>query len=187
MSRPDRHVFVVYGPAGCGKSTVAEFLAEQFGLSFIEGDKLHPQANVEKMMAGIPLQDADRWDWLIKLREEAVTQLENGAAGVVLTCSALKKKYRDVIRIASINEHRVHVHFLCLTADQDTLVQRVTKRSATTDHFMGAAMVASQLKDLEPVGARETDVIEIDVRGDECQNENLAIEAVLSVVNPAEL
>jgi len=183
MSQPDRHVFVVYGPCGCGKSTVGEFLAEQYNFSFIEGDSLHPKANVDKMSAGIPLQDADRWDWLIKLREEAVNQLEAGAAGVVLTCSALKKKYRDVIRIASINEHRVHVHFLFLTADQNTLVERVTKRSATTEHFMGAAMVASQLADLEPVGTRETDIIQIDVCGDLSENEALATDAVKNVIN----
>lgn len=138
------------------------------------------------MAAGIPLQDADRWDWLIKLREEAVNRLEQGAAVVVLTCSALKSKYRDVIRIASINEHSVQVHFLFLTADKDTLIDRVSKRSANTNHFMGAKMVDSQLHDLEAVGARETDVIKIDVRGTAEQNTELATEAVESVIiNPA--
>ena len=131
------------------------------------------------MEAKIPLQDADRWDWLINLREAAVSALENGAAGVVLTCSALKKKYRDVIRIASINEHRVHVHFLFLQADRDTLISRVGARKV---HFMGAQMVDSQLADLETPGPRETDVIPIDVRGDMMENEQLVDSAVTSVL-----
>ena len=131
------------------------------------------------MEAKIPLQDADRWDWLINLREAAVSALENGAAGVVLTCSALKKKYRDVIRIASINEHRVHVHFLFLQADRDTLISRVGARK---DHFMSAQMVDSQLADLETPGPRETDVIPIDVRGGMVENEQLVDSAVTSVL-----
>jgi gluconokinase len=193
MSSPDRHVFVVYGPAGCGKTTIAQHIADHYSLEYIEGDNVsirpmtlqmehrlttpqyHPPSNVDKMSQNIPLQDADRWDWLINLREAAVTALECGAPGVVMTCSALKKKYRDVIRIASINEHRVHVHFLCLQADRATLIQRVSNRE---NHFMGDKMVDSQLRDLEPIGSRETDVIPIDVRGTETENQRLADSAV---------
>lgn len=140
----------------------------------------HPASNVDKMSRGIPLEDADRWDWLINLREAAVGALEGGADGVVMTCSALKKKYRDVIRIASINEHSVHVHFLCLQADRATLVNRVTNRQ---NHFMGQQMVDSQLRDLEPIGSRETDVIPIDVRGSPTQTQLLADSAVDSVLS----
>jgi gluconokinase len=132
------------------------------------------------MANNIPLEDADRWDWLINLREAAVSALENGASGVVMTCSALKKKYRDVIRIASINEHRVQVHFLCLQADRATLVSRVTARK---DHFMGQKMVDSQLRDLEPIGTREIDVVPIDVRGSQVDNEELAAAAVISLLS----
>jgi len=180
MSRPDRHVFVVYGPAGCGKTTIAQHIAQTHNLEYIEGDNYHPASNVQKMSQNIPLEDADRWDWLINLREAAVSALENGVEGVVMTCSALKKKYRDVIRIASINEHRVHVHFLYLKADRATLVSRVTARQ---NHFMGQQMVDSQLRDLEAVGSRETDVIQIDVRGTQGQNELLADSAVDSVLS----
>lgn len=178
MSRPDRHVFVVYGPAGCGKTTIAQHIAQAYNLEYIEGDNYHPPSNVDKMSRGIPLEDADRWDWLINLREAAVGALENGVDGVVMTCSALKKKYRDVIRIASINEHRVHVHFLCLQADRATLIKRVTSRK---DHFMGVQMVDSQLRDFEPASNRESDVISIDVRGSETTNFGLADKAVESV------
>jgi gluconokinase len=139
----------------------------------------HPPSNVAKMSANIPLEDADRWDWLINLREAAVSALENGASGVVMTCSALKIKYRDVIRIASINEHRVHVNFLCLQADRATLISRVTARK---DHFMGQKMVDSQLRDLEPIGSRETDVVPIDVRGTPDEIEGLAAAAVVSLL-----
>ena len=135
----------------------------------------HPPSNVDKMSRNIPLEDADRWDWLINLREAAVSALENGVDGVVMTCSALKKKYRDVIRIASINEHSVHVHFLCLQADRATLIKRVGNRA---NHFMGQSMVDSQLRDLEPIGSRETDVIPIDVSGTQTANELLADQAV---------
>ncbi|PBP15520.1 glucokinase [Diplocarpon rosae] len=100
------HLWLITGPAGCGKSTVAEFLAKKMGLPFIEGDSFHPQSNVEKMSRGIPLTDADRWDWLIRLRTEAMARLAStGAQGVVLTCSALKRKYRDVIRVAPYYSH----------------------------------------------------------------------------------
>ncbi|KIV98916.1 uncharacterized protein PV09_09359 [Verruconis gallopava] len=180
MSQRDRHVFVVYGPAGCGKTTIAQYISKAFNFTYIEGDNYHPQSNVEKMSRNIPLQDADRWDWLINLREAAVAALEQDVDGVVLTCSALKKKYRDVIRIASINEHSVHVHFLCLQADRATLIKRVTARK---DHFMGQKMVDSQLRDLEPIGSRETDVVPIDVRGTQAENEKLAEAAVVSILS----
>lgn len=132
------------------------------------------------MSANIPLEDADRWDWLINLREAAVLELENGSNGVVLTCSALKKKYRDVIRIASINQHHVQVHFLCLQADRATLVSRVTSRK---DHFMGQQMVDSQLRDLEAIDGVETDIVPIDVRGSQEENQELAAAAVVSLLS----
>jgi gluconokinase len=143
----------------------------------------HPPSNVAKMSNDIPLEDADRWDWLINIREAAVAALESGAAGVVVTCSALKKKYRDVIRIASINEHRVHVHFLFLALDEATLIKRIEERSRKTGHFMKATMVQSQLADLELPSARETDVIKIDATGTMTENYRLVkheLEAVLS-------
>ncbi|PQE14830.1 thermoresistant glucokinase family carbohydrate kinase protein [Rutstroemia sp. NJR-2017a WRK4] len=94
------HIWLITGPAGCGKSTVAQYVAKAMNLPFIEGDEFHPKSNVEKMSKGIPLTDADRWDWLTALREESLRRLTSGSDGVVLTCSALKRKYRDVIRVA---------------------------------------------------------------------------------------
>jgi gluconokinase len=112
------------------------------------------------MSNGIPLTDADRWDWLTALREESIHQLESGNFdGVVLTCSALKKKYRDVMRVAGYYNHNLLVHMIYLDAPQSVIIKRV---SARQDHFMGADMVHSQYEILEPPKADETDVIRID-------------------------
>lgn len=174
-----RHLFLVTGPAGCGKSTVAKFLAKQYDFPYIEGDDFHPKTNLDKMAANIPLNDADRWDWLIVLREQAVKALEAGASGVVVTCSALKHKYRDVIRIASINDHDVLVHFIYLRASEELLISRVKAR---TDHYMKDTMVKSQMEALEEPDKREQDVLSIDVSGSMTDVQRLALEAVSSVM-----
>lgn len=160
MSGSRRHIWVVAGSAGCGKSTVAKHLGAQLNVPYIEGDDFHPPANIAKMSTGTPLNDEDRWDWLTVLREEAVRQLEAGNQGVVMTCSALKRKYRDVIRVAPYFKHGVDVHIIFLHANIDVLLQRVGARQ---DHYMGANMVHSQLSILEPPGNDEIDVVTIDV------------------------
>lgn len=117
-----------------------------------------------------PLTDADRWDWLVLLRQAAVTCLsspENPAApdGVVVTCSALKRKYRDVIRIASYNDHDVLVHFIYLrVADEKTLLERVRARQG---HYMKSSMVHSQIEMLEEPDKEEQmmDVLQVDSDG----------------------
>ncbi|KAK4128384.1 carbohydrate kinase [Parathielavia appendiculata] len=156
----DQHIWLVTGPAGCGKSTVAKHLATSLQVPFIEGDEYHPQANIEKMSAGIPLTDADRWDWLTALREASIQALDKGNSGVVLTCSALKRKYRDVIRVAPYFTPNLHLHFIYLDAPEEVLLQRV---SARQNHYMGANMVHSQFEVLEKPQADEVDVITIDV------------------------
>ncbi|KAI0555364.1 thermoresistant gluconokinase [Xylaria curta] len=156
------HIWLVTGPAGCGKTTVAEHLSKSLNLPYLEGDSFHPQANIDKMANGIPLTDADRWDWLTLLREESLKQLASGAEGVVLTCSALKRKYRDVIRVAPYFSHDVSLHFIYLHAPEAVLLERVGLRQG---HYMGANMVRSQFEILEPPTAEETDVISIDVSG----------------------
>ncbi|KAI0418015.1 thermoresistant gluconokinase [Xylaria grammica] len=156
------HIWLVTGPAGCGKSTVAEYLSESLNLPYLEGDEFHPKANIDKMANGIPLTDADRWDWLTLLREESLKKLASGADGVVLTCSALKRKYRDVIRVAPYFSHNVSLHFIYLHAPEAVLLERVGLRQG---HYMGANMVRSQFEILEPPTAEETDVISIDVSG----------------------
>ncbi|KAI0817465.1 thermoresistant gluconokinase [Xylaria sp. FL0064] len=158
------HIWLVTGPAGSGKSTVALYLSQALNLPYLEGDSFHPKANIDKMANGIPLTDADRWDWLILLREESLRQLALGVEGVVLTCSALKRKYRDVIRVAPYFFHDVQLHFIYLHAPENVLLERVGAREG---HYMGPNMVRSQFEILEPPTADETDVISIDVSGPE--------------------
>lgn len=154
------HIWLVTGPAGCGKTTVAEYLAGALDVPYIEGDSFHPEANIEKMRNGIPLTDADRWDWLTALRDESMGRLNRGSEGVVVTCSALKRKYRDVIRVAAYYDHDILVHFIFLSASPEVLLERVSKRQG---HYMGANMVKSQFDILEPPASDEKDVFSIDV------------------------
>lgn len=143
------------------------------------------------MAAGIPLTDADRWDWLILLRDQSISTLASGASGVVLTCSALKRKYRDVIRIASYNDERVLVHFIYLHASQEVLLQRVRGRKG---HYMKDSMVKSQFEALEAPGECEKDVLAVDVSGDfgsvqvavaEAVKQVMAADIVTPVASPA--
>ncbi|KAH8788659.1 thermoresistant glucokinase family carbohydrate kinase [Diaporthe sp. PMI_573] len=154
------HIWLVTGPAGCGKSTVAKHIADSLGMSYIEGDDFHPPANIEKMSNGIPLTDADRWDWLTRLRDEALAQIQMGSNGVVVTCSALKRKYRDVLRVAPYFYPGAQLHFIYLHAPEEVLLQRVAARQG---HYMGATMVRSQFQILEPPTKEEKDVISVDV------------------------
>ncbi|KAL0261005.1 hypothetical protein SLS55_004697 [Diplodia seriata] len=176
-----RHIWIITGPAGCGKSTVAKHVADQLQLPYIEGDEFHPKANIEKMGNGIPLTDADRWDWLILLREQAVRELETGASGVVVTCSALKKKYRDVIRVASYNNVKVLVHFVYLQATEEMLMARVRARPG---HYMKDNMVRSQFESLEEPDQEELskDVLAVDVSGTMPQVQGLALGLVQEVL-----
>ena len=120
------------------------------------------------MGQGIPLTDADRWDWLISLRQAAIEALSPSEAnnnsppvGVVVACSALKQKYRDVMRVAAYGSPNVQIHFVYLKLDEAVLLQRVTQRQS---HYMKSSMVQSQLAALEePKG--EWDAITINVEG----------------------
>jgi len=127
------------------------------------------------MSKGIPLTDADRWDWLIHLREAALKELDKGPHGVVLTCSALKRKYRDVIRIAAYNDKKVMVHFVYLWAQQETILERVRGRKG---HYMKEDMVKSQFATLEEPAEDEKDCLTIDVRGSPAEVQEAAIQAV---------
>ena len=137
----------------------------------------HPEANITKMISHNPLTDSDRWDWLIALRERAVLALESSNP-VVLTCLALKCRYRDVIRIAAYGRSAVRIHFLYLRVDVGTLHQRVAARKS---HFMAADMIQSQIQDLEePQG--EGDVAEVDGNATPTVVRQVVEEVVLNVV-----
>lgn len=194
LRKETKRLWVITGPAGCGKTTVAEHLAKELGLPYIEGDQVgfnssvvhpgstsdhlfqfHPQSNIDKMSKGIPLTDADRWDWLIHLREAALKEVNKGPHGVVLTCSALKRKYRDVIRIAAYNDRKVMVHFVYLWAAQETILERVRQRKG---HYMKEDMVKSQFATLEEPADDERDCLTIDVRGSPPEVQEAALHAV---------
>ncbi|KYK55612.1 glucokinase [Drechmeria coniospora] len=173
------HIWLVTGPAGCGKTTVAEYLAAALDMPYVEGDSFHTEANVEKMRGGTPLTDADRWDWLGALRDESMRRINRGSQGVVVTCSALKRKYRDVIRVAAYYNSHVLVHFIFLYAPADVLLERVSKRKG---HYMSADMVQSQFDILERPTEDERDVITVDVSRslEQVKSDALAkVEAIL--------
>lgn len=136
------------GPSGSGKSVVGIALAERLsvrfpGLDFVDSDDLHPAANVEKMRAGVPLDDDDRRPWL-RLVGEALAE---GSGGRVIACSALRRAYRDLIRSACPD-----AVFVELVVPEQELADRMGSRS---DHFMPPALLASQLSALEPLAADE--------------------------------
>lgn len=147
-------VLVLAGTAGTGKSSVAAMLVKHHikdypELEFLEGDALHPEANVLKMKEGIPLQDDDRWDWLRQVAVQSSESAEKHGLCIV-TCSSLKKKYRDLIRTTSPEST---FYFLFLYADQAVILQRLEMRKG---HFMKANMMQSQFRDLElPNSAEE--------------------------------
>lgn len=135
------------------------------------------------MRNGIPLTDADRWDWLTALREESIKRLNSGSNGVVLTCSALKRKYRDVIRVAGYYDHRIQIHFVFLDASEELLLARVAQRQ---NHYMGANMVHSQFETLERPSADEKDVITIDVSRPIEEVEREALSNVLETITKSQ-
>lgn len=141
--------FVVMGVAGCGKSAVGTRVAARLGLPFIEGDAFHPPASVAKMQAGQPLTDADRHGWLAQLAGELAAR----PAGAVLSCSALKRAYREQLRAAV-----PALRFAYLALTPDTALARVQGRGA---HFFPAGLVASQFDALEPPG-NEPGVLTLD-------------------------
>lgn len=133
-------VLVIMGVSGCGKTTIGALLAERYGWEFEEGDDLHPQANVDKMRSGHALDDADRWPWLAKVAEWIQQRLDAGRNGVI-TCSALKRSYRDVL-----NAGGAGVVFVYLAGTPETIAARLAMRRG---HFMPPDLLASQFDDLE--------------------------------------
>ncbi len=147
-------MLVVMGVCGSGKSEVGRRLATALGARFIEGDDFHPPANVARMEAGIPLTDDDRHQWLQALRSQLL-QAAAAGEGVVLSCSALKRRYRDLLR-----EGCPSLAFVYLKGDRALIEARMRARQG---HFMPLALIDSQLADLEPPQPQEG-AIEADIR-----------------------
>ncbi|MEU6816193.1 gluconokinase [Streptomyces sp. NPDC046860] len=159
-------VVVVMGVAGTGKTTIGPLLAARLGVPYAEGDDFHPQANIDKMSAGTPLEDADRWPWLDAIGRWA--QSRAGLGGVV-SSSALKRSYRDRLRAEAPGAVFVH-----LTGDRELIEGRMSQRQG---HFMPTALLDSQFATLQPLEADEAGVA-VDVSGSPEEITERAAEAL---------
>jgi carbohydrate kinase (thermoresistant glucokinase family) len=148
-------ILVVMGVSGSGKTTVAAMLAGALGVEFLEGDDFHPRANVEKMKAGRPLNDEDRWPWLRAIAARIDEWRARDKAGVV-TCSALKRAYRDILIGA-----RPQVRLVYLKGSHALIHERMAARH---EHFMPVGLLDSQFATLEEPGPDERPIV-VDVAG----------------------
>ncbi|MFI1766413.1 gluconokinase [Streptomyces sp. NPDC020800] len=160
------HVVVVMGVAGTGKTTIGPLLAARLGVPYAEGDDFHPEANIARMSAGIPLQDTDRWPWL-----DAIGHWAAGRAGLggVVSSSALKRSYRD--RLRAVAPGIVFVH---LTGDRRLIEDRMSHRRG---HFMPTALLDSQFATLQPLEPDEAGVA-VEVSGSPEEIADRAVRAL---------
>ena len=147
MQYPATHL-VVMGVAGSGKSTIAAALSKHLGWACAEADEFHPQANIDKMSQGTPLQDEDRWPWLQEIQNWMTAQARAGHS-TVLTCSALKQSYRKLLAEAEGRVVFIHLH-----GEAALLSERMQGREG---HFMPPTLLPSQLATLEPLTVEELD------------------------------
>lgn len=161
--------WVVMGVSGCGKSAVGRMLADRLRLSHSEGDAYHPQANIAKMAAGTPLDDIDRHGWLMLLQQH-IAEAARNCTGLVLSCSALKRRYRDMLRAGDPD-----LLFLHLDGDRELIAERMQARP---NHFMPVALLESQFRDLERLQADERGLA-VDIR----QPPEVLVEQVLQYAN----
>ncbi|MBN6069105.1 gluconokinase [Aggregatibacter actinomycetemcomitans] len=145
---------ILMGVSSTGKTSVGTEVARRLGIKLIDGDDLHPRANIIKMGEGHPLNDEDRAPWLERIRDAAFSLEQKSEMGIIV-CSALKKKYRDQIRHGNRN-----VKFLFLQGSYDMILERMRQRKG---HYMKESMLKSQFDTLEVPGADEPDVIAIDI------------------------
>lgn len=164
--------YVVMGVSGCGKSSVGEAIAHHLGLAFVEGDVLHTQGNIAKMSQGIPLTDEDRFPWLDIIGREIAAAAEAGN-GVVVSCSALKKIYRDRLR-AFVGGR---LTFVFLAGSKELLAGRLNARKG---HFMPASLLRSQFATLEDP-SDEDRVLSVDISGTQAEVIEIAIEQVMKM------
>tara|TARA_B100001057_G_C22333384_1_gene750436 strand:+ start:135 stop:635 length:501 start_codon:yes stop_codon:yes gene_type:complete len=129
--------FLIMGVAGSGKTTIAQKLTEEINAFLIEADDYHSKNNIKKMSSGIPLNDEDRYDWLVKIREEIIKRQKT--QNLVVTCSALKEKYRSILNVKNF-------YLVYLKINKETARKRINNRR---DHFMPDSLVESQFSILE--------------------------------------
>lgn len=164
------HIFIVMGVSSTGKSTIGEGLAKKIKAKFIDGDDLHPKANILKMSSGLSLDDQDRMPWLERIRDAAFSIEKKNETGVIV-CSALKKKYRQQICDGNNN-----IIFLHLYGDFDLVKERMQDREG---HFMPIKLLKSQFETLEIPQQDETNVIPIDINGSQDQVIDRCVNAAL--------
>jgi gluconokinase len=145
-STPATTSIIVMGVSGSGKTSVAVELARQLGWDYIEGDDLHPASNVAKMAAGTPLDDDDRWPWLRRIAE-VIGEHEATGTSIIVTCSGLKRSYRELLTDGHPSVWFAHVH-----VSEAVLTERLEKR---TGHYMPPSLLGSQLATLEPLADDE--------------------------------
>ncbi|MFV3075330.1 gluconokinase [Niveispirillum fermenti] len=145
---------LVMGVCGCGKSTLGAALAEALGTGFLEGDRLHPPENVARMQAGIPLTDGDRQGWLTAIAAE-IRAAARAGTGLVVACSALKRRYREMLRAGGLPLAVIHLH-----GPREILADRMAARPG---HFMPVSLLDSQLETLE-LPTAEAGAVTLDLR-----------------------
>jgi gluconokinase len=148
---------ILMGVSGSGKSTIGAAVAREIKAKFIDGDDLHPRANIQKMASGQPLNDEDRAPWLQRLNDAAYSLNHKNESGIIV-CSALKRRYRDLLR--KENDNMV---FIYLKGSFEVILARLQARSG---HFMPTDLLKSQFDALEEPGADEKDVICVDIDTD---------------------
>ena len=170
MDHPAPPLVVMMGVSGSGKTTVGAALAQRLRVPFADADDFHPEANIAKMSAGIPLDDDDRAPWLQAI---ATWLVEHGSTGGVASCSALKRSYRDVLSHAAPRAVYLHLH-----GDRDVLAARVAGRPG---HFMPAALIDSQFATLEVLQPDELGAaLDVDQPVDTLVDESLTILSTLA-------
>lgn len=163
--------FILMGVSSTGKTTIGTTIAQQLELKLIDGDDLHPRANIIKMSSGSPLNDNDRKPWLERINDAAFSLEQKSERGIII-CSALKKKYRDQIR-----QGNADVKFIFLHGSFELVLERMKQRQG---HYMKTEMLQSQFDTLEIPQADETDVIFIDIDG----NFDEVVERCVQAIQP---
>ena len=137
---PIEKIYFVMGVSGSGKTTLGQALAGHLGIPFFDGDDFHPPENIQKMAGGVPLTDADRRGWLVRLNELALCHTSTGA---VIACSALKERYREIL----VTGLQAEIRWIYLHGSHEQIYDRMQKRQG---HFMPADLLRSQFEALEP-------------------------------------